>query len=102
MAASTRILALLGRETIAYLHEAQQHWQDLCSPSIRKVSAEQLIDIFVKIAESDSELPFVRLSPGLRWICMRTMARLLLSSLGDSLDTSSLSAAIGGELQKRP
>jgi hypothetical protein len=97
-----QVLELLGRETIAFLYEAQQQWQDMCSPSVRRVKAEELIEHIIALAEADDDLPFVRLSPGLRWICTRSMARLLTSSLGDKLDISSLSESIGAELKSGP
>lgn len=97
---AAQILDNLPRETIAFLYERQQQWQDECSPSVRKVTADQLVAEVIKLAEAEDDLPFVRLSPGLRWILARSMARQLLSSLGDNSPPGSLSEAIGAELKR--
>ncbi len=70
----------LNREEIAFLYERQQLWQDECSPSISKMSADDLLLHAMKIAEAEDDLPFVQLRPNLRLILLRTLANLLLTS----------------------
>jgi hypothetical protein len=83
----------LPRETIAFLFEAQQVWQDQCSPTVKRFDANKLLDHVRELAESESDLPFLRLSPALRLILLRSMAALLMSapeakSLGSSSSAS--------------
>lgn len=72
----------VGRDGIIYLAEAQETWQDLCSPQLTKFSAGELFDQIGKAAAAgDESLRFFELlRPGARWILLRTLASLLLSS----------------------
>jgi hypothetical protein len=88
----------LPRETIAFIFEAQQTWQDLTSPTQKKMAGHELLDKVREIAEAESDLPFLRLSPALRWICMRSMACLLMRSQEDSSRDSSFFVSTGASL----
>ncbi|WP_394847402.1 hypothetical protein LZC95_08045 [Pendulispora brunnea] len=94
-----QVLQFLSRETIVFVYERQQIWQDECSPSVRRVSAADLVDHITRIAEAEDDLPFVVLSPAMRWICTRIMARLHLASAEDRLPSLSPIERIGIELK---
>jgi hypothetical protein len=70
---------LLGRDTIAYLYEHQQQWQDEVSPRARTIGAEALLAHVVAVAASEDPTPFFRLAPALRWTLHRSMAALLVT-----------------------
>lgn len=95
-------LAELGREGIAYLYQRLERWQDDCSPQIRRVSANDLLELTVKLAEAEDDGPFSRLSPGLQWICTRFMARQLLALREDSSPPSSPSGPNGPGSRSAP
>lgn len=85
----------LPRETIAFIFEGQQLWQDRVSPTQKKIAGFELIAKVREIAEAENELPFLRLSPALRWTCMRSMASLLLNAPEDKSQDSSPSDRSG-------
>jgi hypothetical protein len=97
-----QILAVLPRETIALLFELQQHWQDEVSPSQKRMPAHEMLAKVREWAEADDERPFVRLSPGLRWICARSMARLLVTLLEGSSPSSSSTESTGQTSSSEP
>lgn len=70
----------LSREAITYLYEHQQSWQDELSPTVKNLGQADIIATIVRLSEEDDPSGFIRLSPGLRWICTRTMAGLLVNS----------------------
>ncbi|KAK4045224.1 hypothetical protein OUZ56_032632 [Daphnia magna] len=70
----------LSREAITYLYEHQQSWQDELSPTVKNLGQADIIATLVRLSEEDDPSGFIRLSPGLRWICTRTMAGLLVNS----------------------
>lgn len=70
-----------GSDEIGYMFERHEAHQDACSPSIRKVTPEQLFELTAAIARSDSDGPFVGLRPALRCRWARTTARQLMDSL---------------------
>lgn len=73
----------LGRETIHFLYQRQELWQDECSPYMRTMSADELMAKVQEVASSSDDGPFLRMSPATRWIFTRTTARLLLGSRED-------------------
>jgi|GEM_PF-4864152 len=73
----------LPREAIMYLFEHQQTWQDSLAPSVKNLGQGEILAKIVELSEAEDAAGFIRLSPGLRWICTRTMARLLVNSLTD-------------------
>ena len=75
-----QILKKLGRETIHFLYQRHELWQDECSPYVRNMTADELMTTVQEVATSEGEGPFLRMSPATRWIFMRTTARLLLAS----------------------
>lgn len=87
--ASPEEILALPQPTLAYIFELQQHWQDECSPMQKRLPANELLEKVRELAEAEDERPFLRLSPALRWICMRYTASLLMKLLvGNSLDSS--------------
>lgn len=93
----------LGRDRIAYLYEQWQVFQDEVSPSLRTMSPAELVGAMQKLAledDGDALAFFGSLGPGLRWSCMRTLARLWLASLTPSSPSSSLSEQSSSDEQK--
>jgi hypothetical protein len=64
------------RETLAYLFAAQDAWQDQTSPSVRKLSDEQMFAAALIVGKggSEGEAFFDRLSPGTQRRFALTMA----------------------------
>ncbi len=85
----------LGRETIAFIFESQQHWQDQISPTRKRMTDSELFIEMRRQAEADDPGPFLRLAPGLRWTLHRFMARLLLSFLEEKSQGTSSSENAG-------
>jgi len=86
----------IGAERIVYLNELQEHYEDQCVPSRLRLSDGEFHTQLRAIAGADSPDPFVDMRPGLRWIFVRTTARLLVDFLrlssgsgGTSLSTPS-------------
>lgn len=92
---------LLGRDGIVYLHEAQELWQDMCSPQSHRVSTEALVEIMRQAATDGDARGFLALRPGTRWDCFRSISVLHVSSLmpksqpGASSQDSSSSSSQG-------
>lgn len=64
----------LDRDRIAWLLSAQQIWQDKCSPRQLNLSPDEFVERITEVAVSKDEGPFLRMRPGLQWICMRILA----------------------------
>jgi len=79
----------IGRDGIILLAEQQETWQDACSPQANNVTPGQLIEMIGRIATAETSDFFEQLRPGMRWICMRTLAALYLSSQTDRLSSGS-------------
>lgn len=89
----------IGREGLQYLAQAQQLWQDTCSPSAMRMGPRELVETVAKLGGEDRELAFstfLALRPGMQWVCARFMASqssilqtLKSSDTSTSSDTSS-------------
>jgi hypothetical protein len=86
---------LLGRDTIAYLYEHQQQWQDEVSPRARTVGPEELLAHVLAVASAEDPTPFFRLAPALRWTLHRSMAALLVTLQMPRSPSGSASADAG-------
>lgn len=75
-----QILKELGRETIHFIYQRHELWQDECSPYVRNMSGTELMNKIEEVAASMDDGPFLRMSPATRWNFTRTTARLLLDS----------------------
>lgn len=66
----------LGSDRVVYLFELFQQYQDECSPQRRHLSLDEAMASMLLLAgeETDARRFFESLGPGLRWICMRTLA----------------------------
>jgi hypothetical protein len=66
----------LGSDRVVYLFELFQQFQDECSPQRRHLTLDEAIASMLLLAgeEEDARRFFESLGPGLRWICMRTLA----------------------------
>ena len=76
---------MLGRDGIVYLHEAQELWQDMCSPQSHRVSTERFVEIMRQAATDGDARGFLALRPGTRWDCFRSISVLHVSSLTHKL-----------------
>lgn len=72
---------LIGRDTILYLAELQELWQDEVNPQIRSVSPEDMWAMVAEVTKEGSARPFLRWRPGLRLIFMHFLASQLANSL---------------------
>jgi hypothetical protein len=72
---------LIGRDTILYLAECQDVWQDECSPQpgMGEKTPEEFFEIMGRIV-AEGPLAFLRLSAGSRLKCTHFMANLLVTS----------------------
>lgn len=76
----------VGREGIVFLAEAQEAWQDLCSPQLGKFTADDIFAYAERMSADPTPRFFEQLRPGARWIFARSMASLLrISPLFKSL-----------------
>lgn len=88
----------LGRDRIAFLFAHFQQFQDECSPSLRKVDPAQMVASLDILGGDDDRMAqdfFGSMGLGLRWIYMRTLARLYRTSPTPSLPSTSASASSG-------
>lgn len=86
---------LLSRDTLAYLAEVQESWQEQCNPQTAP-SRDEMLRCIEEGAKDASF--FLLLRPGARQICMLTMAQMLVDLLKDKSSASSPSKA---EQEKR-
>jgi hypothetical protein len=70
----------IGRDGIIFLHEQQEHWQDICNPQASKVSPEKLYELAGEVAASKDADPFLRLRPAMQWLLVRFLASQLLTA----------------------
>ena len=85
------VLDALPRETLVYVYTLLEDWQDACSPSVRKMTDEQLWVGAAALATggSEGERFFDRLSPGMRRTYTLFLASQLFASPGPKSPTSS-------------
>lgn len=91
----------LDPETVAYLHEMQDAWQEEVSPGFHHKTTSELLDIVRKLAEDEHDpLEFGRLSAFTRLTLVPFMAKLLRASPvlnsspgGDSAPSTSASSS---------
>jgi hypothetical protein len=70
----------IGRDGIQFLTEAQQVWQDRCSPTALRLPPDQLLKQVAELASESDEVSsqaFLGMRPGMQWLCMRFMATQL-------------------------
>lgn len=72
----------IGRDTIWYLYEAQEAWQDACSPQPSKMGIGEFWKEVEELANSTDPFYFERLRPATRVSFARSMAKQLLLLLG--------------------
>jgi hypothetical protein len=89
------VLDALPRETVVYVFTLLEDWQDACSPSVRKVTDEELWAgvAALGVGGSEGERFFDRQSPGMRRAYALFMAHLLSTSPAHRSPTSSSSTA---------
>lgn len=86
----------IGRDTILYLAECQDVWQDECSPQPGggEKTPEEYYAMIAEVAR-DGGLPFLRLSAGSRLKFLLFTANLLLSLAGPNTTSGSTSTTAG-------
>ncbi len=97
-----RTSTLLTRDSIIFLAEHQELWQDQVSPSVGTISDEKLYQSMGEVAASKDASPFFDLRPYTRFkltqfsasLCLRLLAR---SSFSDSDSVESSSSGEVGE-----
>lgn len=87
----------LGSDRVVYLFELFQQYQDECSPQRRHLTLDEAMAAMLLLGGEEEEARrfFESLGPGLRWICMRTLALQLRIS-------PTLSSASGSPSAARP
>lgn len=78
----------LTRDSIAYLAEHQEAWQDAVAPQATKISAEGLWELVGSLVQGDTRA-FLELRPGMQLKLALFMAHQLLSSLMPSSQSGS-------------
>lgn len=68
----------LGDDRVAYLYELYEIWRDEVSPLEKVIDAAKAMKLAEEVWGSRTPAPFVRLRPGLRWICARTWAGMVV------------------------
>jgi hypothetical protein len=81
----------LGRDGIVFLYEAQELWQDMCSPQAHKIGAQEFMRVIGETVATGDPRGFLALRPGTRFSCFHSMAQLYLSSQMDKSGTGSSS-----------
>jgi hypothetical protein len=100
----------IGRDGIHFLYEAQEAWQDACSPQPPKISAAEFFGEVALLAESEDPLALERYRPATRASLVRFMAKLLLDLLqskstsgsSTSQDSRPLESAASKPSKKKP
>lgn len=92
----------LPTETIAYLFQLQQHWQEEASPTFKAKTAEELVRAVRRIHEKNGEVFFSRCSPSMQMRCALFMAGLLATSPDSKLPSGSPSSASTTTASKPP
>lgn len=70
----------IGRDGIQFLTAAQQLWQDRCSPTALRLPTDKMFQQVAELSSTDDEVSsraFLDMRPGMQWVCMRFMAKLL-------------------------
>jgi len=80
---AAEVLRELPTESIAYLFQSQQQWQEEASPNYKALSPGQLVGMIEKLAKADGDVFFSRCSPSTQSSLARFMA-VLLESLPDT------------------
>lgn len=76
-ASGVEVLTNMHPETIVYLHEHHERWQDECSPYAHKLDGEALLAKVREVAGPDGPASFMRLSPSTRVVYATSTAKML-------------------------
>jgi hypothetical protein len=79
------VLAHLSTDSVAYLFQSQQAWQEEVSPTFKCRTNAELVQAMRLMAEKDGEVFFSRLSPFMQTTLALFMAGLLANSPGAKL-----------------
>lgn len=82
----------LTRDSLLYLSEHQEAWQDKVSPQATKIGAEKLWALAAEVAASNDARPFLALRPGMQWRLVHFLASQWLSLLSSNSPSGSDSA----------
>lgn len=89
----TQVLDKLPVDSIAYLFQEQQRWQEEVSPSFKTKSGDELVEAVRAIASQAGDVFFSRCSPSTQMLSARFMAGLLVSSPDTSWQSGSRATA---------
>lgn len=87
----------LTRDSILYLAQHQEAWQDQVSPSALRLSSEQLWILMKEVAASTDISPFLELRVGMQWQLVRFLVSLLSTAQTDNSPTPSGSSETRSE-----
>lgn len=90
---------LIGRDSILYLAEQQEIWQDETNPQRKTATKDELWQMVGEVVEHGAD-PFLRWGPGLRLTFMHFMAVQLLTLLTPSSQSGAPTESSGLEKRK--
>lgn len=82
----------LSRDSLLYLAELQEAWQDQVSPQAKTLTPTQLYELMGEVAASTDASPFLALRPGMQWQLVRFINGLYLSLLTANSPSDSTSS----------
>lgn len=90
---ANEVLDNLDTDRIAYLFEAQQLWQDECSPLVKSMTEAQWAAKIIEVTEAAEEVDFLSpMRPVMRLAFLRLTVSRLFRSLTDNSGSSTVSA----------
>lgn len=99
-ASTEEIESRLDRETLTYVYVICDEWQDTCSPSIRKITDDAMLEgiRILGAGGADADAFLDSLGPALRRIYMLCMARQCVTSLERSSSSSGTTRSPGAKV----
>lgn len=90
---AAQILERMNPETIVFVHQNHEVWQDECSPSVHKIEDNEMYNKVSEVAGADGRATFMRFSPSTRVTFSLSMARTLRELWASLEAKSSLTSA---------
>lgn len=92
----------MSRDSLLYLAEQQDSWQDAVSPQAKTLSPDQLFALMEEVATSPDASPFLDLRPGMQWQLLRFINGLYLNLLTASSPSVSSSSEEPSSRERGP
>lgn len=86
------MIVQVGVQTLVFLYQHQELWQDQCSPFAHKLTTDELAAKVREVAGPDGDMHFIHMPPSMRVSFARSMAAQLLTLLTSKSPSSSSSA----------